>query len=119
MLKVDNIILLWRVVIPNRNLRILGKIVDPSSEVKSPEFYVPRDEAFSIPMIQENPLTKALHSMLSALLPALDTIGTDKQCCLSKHTWKFNSFLPTLMGILLLDSSQTSNNGKNFEASCN
>ncbi|XP_022996082.1 linoleate 13S-lipoxygenase 2-1, chloroplastic-like [Cucurbita maxima] len=87
---------------------------DPSSEVKSPKFYVPRDEAFSIPMIQENPLTKALHSMLSALLPALDTISTHKQCNLSKHTWKFNSFLPTPMGILLLDSSQISNNGDKF-----
>lgn len=93
---------------------------DPLSEAKSVEFYVPRDEAFSIPT-QGYPLTRKLCSMLHGFLPALKDIFTDQTFPLSTKT-NHLSLLPRLvesvankaMDILLLHPSQTSYGDKFF-----
>lgn len=89
--------------------------VDSLSEVRSMEFYVPRDEAFSISK-QGNTLMKAFNSMLHGfLLPALEDNFNKHNSTLfeTKHD---RSPCPKLvqiltdkaMDILLLHSSQTS-----------
>uniref|UniRef100_A0A9I9D8L2 Lipoxygenase n=1 Tax=Cucumis melo TaxID=3656 RepID=A0A9I9D8L2_CUCME len=92
---------------------------DPLSEVRSMEFYVPRDEAFSISE-QGNTLMKAFYSMLYGFLPALENIFTEHNSNLfeTKHPSPFARLVQILtdkaMDILLLHSSQTSYGDKFF-----
>ncbi|XP_038900841.1 linoleate 13S-lipoxygenase 2-1, chloroplastic-like [Benincasa hispida] len=93
---------------------------DPLLEVKSMEFYVPRDEAFFIPK-HGNLLTKKLYSMLHGFLPALENIFTDQNSPLLSTT-NHLSLLPRLgeivadkaMHFLLLHPSQASYGDKFF-----
>uniref|UniRef100_A0A0A0KWY8 Lipoxygenase domain-containing protein n=1 Tax=Cucumis sativus TaxID=3659 RepID=A0A0A0KWY8_CUCSA len=95
--------------------------VDSLSEVRSMEFYVPRDEAFSISK-QGNTLMKAFNSMLHGfLLPALED-NFNKHYSTLFETKHDRSPCPKLvqiltdkaMDILLLHSSQTSYGDKFF-----
>lgn len=104
--------------------------VDPLSEVRSLNVYVPRDETF-LEIKQVNMLAKAVSWMLHCVVPTLEA---DTNLCsshlsktnnLSKHTWNLNTLLRRLVDFVahkvvdVLPSPSQTFNGKNSIRSIN